>query len=352
MRLVYVHLGNYYPRWLIPNCIDQMGSFGRSVAIVSDNERILRAAESKRVPVWRYVGDPTDMSLRQASTERDLFRGGFWLETSRRFIALEEFQRALNEPILHVESDVVVFPSLDPSSFTKLHEGMAFALINATHGVGTLIYSEQASQMKKLTETLAHSRAQNRTVTDMQVLGSLAQDPDGGVAILPTSSRAIPIVRYGVEESLRLALSARDLLFGGIFDAATIGQYLFGLDSRNHRGKRLLYTVPVDHVVDPRLAKFRLEGDQLLMEAQEGGEQVPVHCLHVHSKDLRAFSNLDRRRLLEHRIARSNRGETAEWDTWGLLSSVRDAAAYRWRSTLHYHRRPRSAVNEAEEPKP
>jgi hypothetical protein len=328
-----------------------MKTFGRPVVIVSDNDQILRTAESRGIPVWRHIGGSSDFALQRASAERDHFRGGFWLESSRRFMALQAFQNVLGEPILHVESDVVIFPSLDLSSFAALPEGLAFALVNATHGVGTLIYSRHASEMTRLTETLARVRTDDPTVTDMQLLGRLAQHDARRPAILPTSSRVVSILKSGLDDKLRRLLSEGDHLFEGIFDAATVGQYLLGLDSRNHKGRRLLYSVPGDHVVDPRLAKFKLEGAQLVM-ANAAGDEALVHCLHVHSKDIRAFSDISRRKLLHRRIAKVNRGETVEWDTWGFVRAFRDSAEYRFRLARQIQKRPTSVPNGEEGPWP
>lgn len=331
MRIVYVHLGPYWPRWLLPNCLDQRLTLGREVVIVSDNQRLLKAANSRRLDTWEYRTSLPERTVDVGNASLSDFRSGFWVETSRRFVALRDFQEDLKEPMVHVESDVVLFPSLELKCFERLANGLAFPLVAENIGVASVLFSREAGDMSNLVQTMLTSRKRYGPVTDMQLLGLLSSEHADSVSLLPTTTPSREWVEESTVDSLLVKMSSNYAQFGGIFDAATIGQYLTGLDSRNYRGQRRIFTIPSDHTLDPSKMRFQLSGEQLMVADAVNDVEIPVHCLHVHSKDLRVFTTRERTSLLEERLRVDSRSGRIEFDAWGLVRSIGDSLNYRWK---------------------
>jgi len=298
---------------------------------VSDNQRLLKEATSLRLDTWEYRASPLERTVDVGNASLSDFRSGFWVETSRRFVALRDFQEDLKEPMVHVESDVVLFPSLELNGFERLDKGLAFPLVADDIGIASVLYSREARDMNNLVQSMLTSQKLHGAVNDMQMLGLLSSEREDSVSVLPTITPSREWVEETTVDSLLVKMSSNYSHFGGIFDAATIGQYLTGLDSRNYRGQRRIFTIPADHTLDPSKMRFQLFGDQLMVADGFNNVEIPVHCLHVHSKDLRVFTTRERTALLEERMRLHSGSERIEFDAWGLVRSLGDSLRYRWK---------------------
>ena len=112
MKMVFSHLGHAPARHLISNIKRTKSLFPNY-----DIELILSSANTIR-DVPKYVGlhvyeTKPDIQVVLEKLEHDeRFRGGFWRFSLERLFALElVHEKFPNTPILHIESDVIIFPN-------------------------------------------------------------------------------------------------------------------------------------------------------------------------------------------------------------------------------------------------
>jgi hypothetical protein len=105
-----------------------------------------------------------------------------------------------------------------------------------------------------------------------------------------------------------------------VFDAISIGQYFFGIDPRNYKGRKKLFREDLDHWVKPSQYEFKWINDSLI--ENNGGLQYQVYSLHIHSKDAKVFSLRSLKIEFRKRIKQSQSGERTELVLRELLKSI------------------------------
>ena len=249
------------------------------------------------------------------------FRSQFWLQTTRRFSALRHFHETFGGAIVHVESDVILFPGFDPSLIVGSATQIRFPLYGANLGVASVLALPDAAATAGL-EQFAYQKGTTLgpNANDMTILGDLFKEHPERVRPLPS---------YEEVTGVRLPMDAAEL--ASIFDGASIGMYLGGDDPRNNRGiRKFLNEETSTSLGDPSISamSFAIDSDQLFCTHPSLGTWLPVMNLHIHSKDLRLFSAPSRTKLLERRIRRAER---PGWsiDPWAFGVVVRDGVQRR-----------------------
>jgi len=282
-----------------------------------------KRAERSGIQVFRHLRAQEDPLSPPTRPEVMYFRRGFWLETSRRFSALAAFHLSTGGPIIHVESDVTLFPNFPMATFARLSSRIAFPLADAGHGIGSVVYLANPEVSESLARHMTGMREGDRQlpdptgVNDMTRLADFAMSADG-VLVLPTAPSGRDV---DGSPDFAHAVASRRQEFGGIFDALSIGQYLTGTDPRNHRGLRVLGQYSFEGI-RPEAWSFRSADELLWVRERESGTEYPVFNLHVHSKDLRMFDPRSRGKLLEQRCSSQAKMPTREIDLWGLGHSL------------------------------
>jgi hypothetical protein len=165
------------------------------------------------------------------------FRRGYWERVFLRFLAIENFARSLpgEEPALHLESDVASFVTAEvvAAALSRTEAPALIPMIDASNACPSIMIGRTAADLAELAGYVIREFGANRGLSDMQVLARGVAE--GLAAQLPTSPNAS-------EQLLRVSPLLAD---GGVgelvdarvvFDAAAVGQYLFGIDPRNNRG--------------------------------------------------------------------------------------------------------------------
>jgi hypothetical protein len=75
-------------------------------------------------------------------------------------------------------------------------------------------------------------------------------------------------------------------IFGGYFDGATLGQFIYGLDARNSFGLRKIGFNHRNHPINPEILNLSFRSGNLVLLNEEPSS---VFNLHIHSKDIKAF---------------------------------------------------------------
>ena len=151
------------------------------------------------------------------------FRDGFWKKTTERFYVLEQFMSIYEiGSAFHAELDNLVFNI--ESLYQKFNEygSGVFSPRDANdRGIASLIYVNHVPSLKCITEF--DFRKHKHIKNDMDLLGYLLANNQSNYHSLPTESSLSNENEWNFVDYKYI---------NGIFDAAAIGQYLFGADHR------------------------------------------------------------------------------------------------------------------------
>jgi hypothetical protein len=297
MNIVFIHLGdNELPLYLIDNLIQTSRLTPRSkihLIASSKNIAVIRKRRS-RSQSWLETIALHDTEhiprsnahaeyVRRSALDRS-FRDGFWYLATLRFFVLHDFMCCMQiDSVLHLENDVVLYT--DPMSLRTAFEsfsGLAVPL-DRTRAIPGVVWCSDERILQGLTESMLNLHM----LDDMRTIGLFFENNSHLTKPLPTiptgyaMSRGLGLDRYSHGEST----------FGGIFDAAAIGQYLGGIDPRNAQGDSRFFK---NESSDLDLADFDFAWDY-----QDGirkpvisfrQSRTTIHAIHVHSKNVAQFS--------------------------------------------------------------
>ena len=212
------------------------------------------------------------------------FRNGFWQTSLMRILVLKTFHdRYPNEPILHVESDVILLPAFPFEPISRLSE-LFWNSFGDKADVAALIYSPNSIETSFLVSSLRLHLKANPRATDMTALFAIRQENPVRCRVLPTSP---------------LDQSFSSLPY--VFDGAILGMWLFGQDPRNHYGyqPRFRNLSESFYTLTRRSVKVDEIGSPYFFQ---NGIIAPIASLHIHCKDKRLFikgGELLTRRILQ-----------------------------------------------------
>lgn len=213
-----------------------------------------------------------------AKVDRD-FRDGFWLETANRFMLMADLMLAFNlKNCLHLENDNVLY--FDPTSKIDCFRAHArFAVpFDRKRAIPGIVWYRDAEIAKDLA-----SYIQNHSdIPDFDAIRMFCDSGEFDSKPLPTMSPKYALDRGFSKENYAAGYEN----FGGIFDAAAIGQYIGGVDPRNIPGDSRFF---INETSDLDLSKCRLIWDYFdsrrIPAIDFDGEYIKVLSIHAHSKD-------------------------------------------------------------------
>jgi len=224
--LIYVWLGRHFPSWMK----DSLAISGRnskiSTVLLSNSSAGNFPDVDHQIFIEDfYIHEPSVMPIK-TRTKAHNFRDGFWIKTSERFLVLASFVKKYKiESFFHAELDVAVFGLNGLGERLDTYASGFFCPRDSVdRGIASLIYCNNVDTLKSLVAKM--SCLDGESVNDMSILGELLKSEQNFYS-LPTERE----LNLGSTNSQWRTVPLH--VSGGIFDAAAIGQYLFGIDSRN-----------------------------------------------------------------------------------------------------------------------
>jgi hypothetical protein len=221
--------------------------------------------------------------LQTSALNRD-FRGGFWLHTTSRFFVLADYIRQHSlENVVHFENDVV--PYFDPADKLLAFQSHApFSVpLDRNRAIASIVWIANSGVAASLSQHLATVPANN----DMEALNQFC-------LLHPDIAKPLPTLpsNYAKHKGLDLARFCQGIeTFGGVFDAAAIGQYVGGVDPQNNpHNSRFFINESSD--MDMREIDFGWDVSNGVRSPSLRGEHenTKLLCLHAHSKDIEGIS--------------------------------------------------------------
>lgn len=285
MNLAVVYLGKSIPTYVFRNLLYLKKTFPtETVYFISDNPIALNNASEIGVKIFKAsLTDENSKNLKQRLSHPMGFRDGFWLHTTSRFFAIQEFSHYLNEPFIQIEADVFLFKSFP---IRKIGEAtkISFPLETPNTGAASIFYVPSHRSISEFVSFILEMTDLNSLETDMTLLGKYWESYPEKVNILPSIAR-----QESIDERNRAVLAASEKFdyFQGLFDPLTYGMHLLGEDPMNARGWIKFGKKPYNHLISELNLRFELNDDSLFLIQK--GNRYEIFCLHVHSKNLRMF---------------------------------------------------------------
>jgi len=228
------------------------------------------------------------------------FRQGFWLYTSERFLYLYDFVKEYQiSDIIHLESDNMIYVDFNElmSTFSGYYPGMAATLDNDKRCIPGLVYFSNQEILKELAQFFAENATTMKN--DMNILALFFHKKTR-----TKSFYTMPIIMPEYVETYGLKSAFGEMTnvpqdyynhideFNSIFDAASLGQYLGGIDPRNGMSKPGF--INESCLFNPSLLNFEWKKDlegRNIPYAVFNNKYYRINNLHVHSKKLEMFSS-------------------------------------------------------------
>ena len=225
-----------------------------------------------------------------------------WVRSIERFVVLRSYAEWAGLPsFFHAELDCVPFrlDALDAALQATDRRGMFLPFDHPERVVASLVYVNDHAALAAFVDWASGERYQ----TEMELLARFAREHPGSVVGLPTLE-----VLQAPERFAAAGLTVIDpRVMGCVVDAASLGQWVAGVDPRNIRLRDLHRNHFVNENVPDAAAlrRARFTWDEFLpLITDADGRSLRVHALHLHAKIHR---HVTRRRALERLVRRADR---------------------------------------------
>lgn len=315
--LVFVHYGTKIPKHLSAN-------INRTVKLFPDSRIVLLTDQVQKNLPEKCISIDILSSSEILETKSKLnhpidFRYGFWATTFLRIVAVAKFAGTNANPVLHVESDVILSPDFPLKKFLDLGEVIAFPIVGPGFSVASTLYIGSQDLAFELISFLELELEADRFTTDMKVLDKFRLANPELVALLPLGPDNQNAYLSSLSPSDFFKMQSLLHHFGGVFDAIDIGFFLFGEDPRNNRGFRLLGKIDSTSYLKIDGLFFHFNGLRNFIDISFKNFRVPLFSAHIHSKDLRVFNEKQFRNILKRSILLQSRPRRKEFDLYAFL---------------------------------
>lgn len=296
--LVFVWLGARFPEWMKSALLLNQNLCGIDTILISNSAAGRVLGFKHQIFLEDFYTPPVALNVRLAGLN-PRFREGFWGKTTERFFVLKQFMDKFSvSACFHAEIDNLIFDlSSLATSMNKVGKGFFCPRDSMQRGIASLVYINDKEGLNELL-SLAASKDHSFD-NDMYLLGHLLRTS-------PTFF-SLPTENLFAEQESTAWTCVTSVSVAGIFDAAAIGQFLFGIDPRNTGP--LLFNRFENENCGFDLKQLTYEIDipkkSFAVIRKADGLQVNLYNLHIHSKLFKQLSDPNR---LAKILNRANNG--------------------------------------------
>lgn len=283
--IVFVHLNSPLPLYLKLNIVSTIKKFPNAKVVLIRNDK---KSQGIHPDLWHFEYQSGEVSL---SIENSLghpkdFRNNFWFSAIQRFDALRLYIEKTEEPILHLESDVIISKDFPLEKFAKNKMKIAYPVVANNRGVASSVFISDLETAEKLIQFAEGSCLVNSHTSDMEILASffeMNQEEAFLLAFGPNSLNAY-------DENIPLAkVLPSFVIFSGIFDGNDIGVFLFGTDPRNAKGVSYVRTSILGNYARVKEWNFKFDKLRKFINLEFEGQEYPIYSVHATNKQLTLF---------------------------------------------------------------
>jgi hypothetical protein len=301
--IILTHLGESVPPYL-RDCIKQIrlwNSLANIYLILDDcqkSQEFFTSLEDEYevILVFRSMLEPTPEHTYFVNNFNcdKAFRKGFWLHVKERFFLIHELmmKKELTN-VISMEYDVLLYINIDPL-IKELKDSKFMRMVrdNNQRGYPAFLFIPNAESMQgfnKFLITFIHS-----PFGDMESLAVYA-DCSGAIKYFPviTDERNESIQdrksKQGHTSENPFYLSDEFRRFNMLFDSASVGQWVGGIDSRNTGGKKVAKYENESALYNMNEMSFEWKKNPENFLWQPILDGYVLATIHVHSKALKSF---------------------------------------------------------------
>jgi len=289
IEIIFVQLGNDKAHHLIRNVelIKKVLPKTKINCVVSENSQLLKKLPSD-VDIFIYKPTEEINNLFEHKISNISFRTGFWRYSLERLLAINIVHGSRpNASLIHIESDVLLLPGFPLDNFKKL-EKIYWLASSINSDIASLIYFPNQKFTEDFTNDILNYIELNSNPTDMNALINLRRQYPSKYGLLPSTNSKFPKL-----ENFPSDVNNHGFSLNGIFDAASIGMWLTGIDPRNGYGFTKYFAtnklIESKFFVNPSAYPLDYVPGQGLYFT-DGTEKLQVYNLHIHSKSKKIFS--------------------------------------------------------------
>ena len=262
-RLVFVYLGRL-PEYVIYSL--KINSKYNRITLLHDCEIQNHVANVEYINIDDFYDRRQFVNLIAESPLKN-FRDGFWYKTTERFYVLRAYMDHYNvHAIFHAELDNIVYNLEGVSiSLDKIGNGLFYPILNNKKAAASFMYINSFSELDAL---IGYFNEQKTFKDDMQLLAEYAS---ASVNVFPLPSEN-SLCKMPVSNEVQC-----------IYDAASIGQYLLGIDFRNASRPIFNGFQNENCIIDLSQLKFIQDGDKGILMFYDQAIYL-LKNIHVHSK--------------------------------------------------------------------
>lgn len=275
------------------------------IDVVTSHKLITEPITDSRVHYYTYKPELKVSKILDELNIDSKFRGGFWRYSLERLFAVTQHHQDFpQDSLIHLESDVLPLRNFPFNSFENLGK-LAWSKVDSNRDVAAIVFSPSLEASDWLSEQMIKEVGSASETDDMRVLGKVSGKNPEHIDILPslpseTSNLQNQKLRW-TESELNL-ISSNFSKFDGIFDPAGIGIWLTGTDPRNYFGATRKFDRKIDidshNFVIPGNVGYSVNSENCLTFQSEG-KTTNIYSLHIHSKNLKYFSEKFEEHLIE-----------------------------------------------------
>lgn len=301
--VILVHIGNVFVDY-IKDSIEQIQKFNDcNIYLVISKKHFDKIQSNVILVAVEDLKKSANHVAFLSTSERDNnFRDGFWKSVVERFYYIEDVIIEYNlEHVFHFENDVMIYCDLNhiQNILVENKIKMAAPFDNDARCIPSFVYFNGNEVLSKLNQFIFQFADYN----DMELI-AMFNEKYNLIEMLPLMPK-----NYDYELKSLSGLAVKSKLkylenfdkYNSIFDAAAIGQYLGGVDSRNFKFKffRTFFKnkkkfVNESAVYDVSKFDYIWETDgfrRRIPYLRYKGINIKINNLHIHSKKLSDFKS-------------------------------------------------------------
>jgi hypothetical protein len=286
MELVFIHLGDRLPNYLIKNLKVTKKLFpNKSITLIVSNKDLNHVDIAGVDYMYVYNLEDSELNNLTGFIFDQSSQPDFWRYSLERFLAFSSWHETKPEvAALHIESDVLLMPDFNFDVISATPK-LRWSNVNSNHDIAAVLYSPGPAESKWLSTQICKELNYDPDITDMTGLFRVRDKNSEHVIELKT----IPDIE--TEES---KYSEERI----IYDAARIGMWLCGENAHNHFGFVVKHINRLDSEVKPFVYDYKINENGGITLFNNDVEWK-LQNLHIHSKNLKIFNSVPNKSLIK-----------------------------------------------------